>query len=165
MADRLYRFLAEDHDRLATLLTELEQVDDIASDPRYIEFRQGLLRHIAMEEKVLLPFARERNAGVPLSVAARIRLDHGALAALLAPTPTAPIMATIRRILQAHNPIEEDRGGLYETIEGLAGTDLETLLDRVHSVREVKVAPHSDSPRALDSMREAVRRAGYGLGS
>lgn len=165
MAGGLYRFLADDHERLANLISELEQVDDIAADVRYIEFRQGLLRHIAMEEKVLLPYARDRNGGAPLSIAGRIRLDHGALAALLAPTPTARIMTTIRKILEAHNPIEEDPGGLYDTIEELAGSDLDMLIDRVRSVREVKLAPHSDSPRALDSMREAVRRAGYRIGS
>lgn len=165
MAGRLYRFLADDHDRLERLMTGLRDVEDIAADARYVQFRHGLLRHIAMEEKVLLPFARERNRGEPLPAAAKVHMDHAALAALLAPTPTPQILATIRTILEAHNPIEEDPGGLYEIIEDLAGPELDTLLDRVRAVPEVKLAEHSDSPAALGSMKEAVRRAGYQLRS
>lgn len=160
---RLYRFLADDHRRLEGLLAELAGQADIAGDDRYAQFRQGLLRHIAMEEKVLLPFAREKRGGEPLEVAARIRLDHGAIAALLAPTPTAQLIATLRTILAAHNPIEEGPGGLYETCEGLAGSELDALVERLRAVPEVKLAPLSDSPRALRSMKEAVERAGYQL--
>jgi hypothetical protein len=36
-----------------------------------------------MEEKVLLPFAQKKRGGEPLPIAAKLRLDHGALAALL----------------------------------------------------------------------------------
>ena len=165
MRGRLYRFLAEDHDRLERLLDQLAGREDIADDPAYRQFRPGLLRHIAMEERVLIPFAKEKRGGEPLPIAARIRLDHGALAALLAPTPNAQIVATIRAVLKAHNPIEEDPGGLYETCEELADTELDPLLDRLRTVPEVRLAPHSDSPRALESMREAVRRAGYRLSS
>jgi hypothetical protein len=42
-----------------------------------------------MEEKVLLPAAQKARGGEPLQIAAKLRLDHGALAALLVPTPTA----------------------------------------------------------------------------
>ena len=46
--------------------------------------------------------------GEPLPVAARLRLDHGALATLLMPTPDrSDPGATIRRILSEHNRIEE----------------------------------------------------------
>lgn len=163
MPGELFRFLAEDHRRLEGLLAELTGREEIAGDDRYVRFRQGLLRHIAMEEKVLLPFAREKRGGEPLPVAARIRLDHGAIAALLAPTPTPRLIATIRTILGAHNPVEEGPGGLYETCESLAGPELDTLLARLRSVPEVKLAPLSDSPRALKSMQQAVERAGYRL--
>jgi hypothetical protein len=165
MPGRLHRFLADDHDRLEEFLKQLAGQEDIADDPAYLEFRQGLLRHIAMEEKVLIPFAKEKRGGESLPIAARIRSDHGALAALLAPTPTAQIVAAIRTILEAHNPIEEDPGGLYETCEQLAGAELDLLLDRLRAVPEVRPAPHSDSPRGLESMRQAVRRAGYRLSS
>ena len=89
----------------------------------YAQFRSGLLKHIGMEEKVLLPAAQKLRGGEPLPVAPKLRLDHGALAALLVPTPTAPLVAAIRAILKAHNPIEEDPGGIYEQCEELAGAE------------------------------------------
>jgi hypothetical protein len=54
-----------------------------------------------MEEKILLPAARRWNGGQPLSIAAKLRLDHGAIAALLMPTPTTDIIATLHRIFEA----------------------------------------------------------------
>jgi len=54
----------------------------------YAEFRAGLLKHIALEEKILLPAAQRLNGANPLPIAAKPRLNHGALAALLVPTPT-----------------------------------------------------------------------------
>lgn len=44
----------------------------------------------------------------------RLRLDHGALAALLMPTPTTDIVVPLRRILEQHNLAEEGPDGLYE---------------------------------------------------
>jgi hypothetical protein len=62
----------------------------------YAEFRAGLRRHIGMEEKILLPAARSANEGEPLASAAKLPLYHGALAALLVPTPTGLIIVAIR---------------------------------------------------------------------
>ena len=51
--------------------------------------------------------------------AAKLRLDHGAFAALLVPTPTPAIIAALRAILGAHNVVEEGPGGVYECCDGL----------------------------------------------
>jgi hypothetical protein len=62
-------FLTEDHARLRRALTRAESGGPI--DPEmYAQFRQGLLRHIAMEEKVLLPHARDRRGGEPIIASA-----------------------------------------------------------------------------------------------
>jgi hypothetical protein len=57
MPGPLYHLLAEDHARLDGLLqrsvTEAGTIDHAA----YAEFRAGLLKHISMEEKILLPAA------------------------------------------------------------------------------------------------------------
>ena len=46
-------YLADDHARLDALLTRG------TTDPAaYADFRRGLLRHIGMEEKILLPVAQ-----------------------------------------------------------------------------------------------------------
>jgi hypothetical protein len=60
----IYRFLADDHVRLDGLLrraaTDAAHIDRAA----YAESRAGLLKHIGMEEKILLPAAqRARGPG------------------------------------------------------------------------------------------------------
>src|SRR5574341_1006926 len=110
----LFRFLADDHVRLAELLRRAEADQGKIAYQPYAEFRAGLLKHIAMEEKILLPAARRLRGGEPLPIADRLRRDHGALAALLVPTPTPAILAKIRAILNDHNSVEEGPEGVYE---------------------------------------------------
>ena len=162
MSGPLYRFLADDHARLDLLLQSAfghDEIDQVA----YAHFRAGLLRHIAMEEKVLLPNAQRLSQGAPLPVAAKLRLDHGALAALLVPTPTRAIGNTLRVLLKAHNPLEEGPGGLYESCEQLAGPQVDRLVAELRAVPEVKLAPNLDGPNVVEAARRALARAGYAL--
>jgi len=161
MAGIIHRYLADDHRRLDALLdramADPEKIDPAA----YAQFRAGLLKHIGMEEKILLPAARKQRGGEPLPVAAKLRLDHGALTALLVPTPTAPVVAAIRAILKLHNPIEEDVGGMYDQCEELAGAESDQILRQLQNYPEVKVLPHVDNPFVMDATRRALARAGY----
>ena len=88
MPGRLCRFLADDHARLDALLQRAIASPGEIDRAAYAEFRAGLLKHISMEEKILLPAAQRTRGGEPLPFAAKLRLDHGALATLLVPTPT-----------------------------------------------------------------------------
>jgi hypothetical protein len=128
----------------------------------YDHFRVGLLRHIGMEEKILLPAAQRWN-GAPLSMAAKLRLDHGALAALLMPTPTTDIIGTIHRILEQHNLVEEGPDGWYEICDRLAGAETEQLMNRLRATPDVVVIPHSDTAAVLGAVHRALERAGYTL--
>jgi hypothetical protein len=157
----VYRFLADDHARLDALLGRAGASPAAIDAEAYAEFRAGLLRHIGMEEKILLPTAQRWNGGEPLAIAGKLRLDHGALAALMVPAPTRAIIAAIRRILSAHNPVEEGPGGLYEVCEQLAGAEAGTLLARLRAAPSVPVASHVDSPKVLEATRRALRRAGF----
>jgi len=163
MPGKIYRFLADDHERLDALLeravSDPENIDVVA----YGQFRSGLLKHISMEEKILLPAARRIRGGEPLPVAAKLRLDHGALTALLVPTPTASVIAAIRAILKAHNPVEEDPGGMYDQCEELARAEAEQILRQLQKAPEVRVVPHVDSPFVMEATRRALARAGYDL--
>ena len=90
-----------------------------ARDPTaYAEFRKGLLRHIGMEENILLPVAQRARDGQPLPADGRLRLDHGALAALLVPTPTPTILGALRGILARHSALEEGPDGVYANKSG-----------------------------------------------
>jgi hypothetical protein len=163
MPGKIYHHLAEDHERLDALL-ECAMVDpDHIDMAAYAQFRSGLLKHIGMEEKILLPAARRMRGGEPLPVAARLRLDHGALTALLVPSPTVAIVAALRAILKAHNPIEEDAGGIYEQCEELAGAEADEILRQLQEAPEVRVLPHVDNAFVMDAARRALARAGYEL--
>ena len=165
MPGPLYRFLTEDHARLDALLQRAASAPGQIDRAAYAEFRAGLLRHISMEEKILLPAVRRARDGDPLPLATKLRLDHGALAALLVPTPTPDIIAVLRIILAAHNEIEESSGGVYETCEQLIGTEANTLLARLQATPEVSVAQHVDGPRVIAAIRRALARAGYEIKS
>ena len=148
------RFLEEDHQRLDHLL-HLAATDAAA----YEQFRAGLLRHIGMEEKLLLPLAKRLRGGEPLAEARILRADHSALAAMLVPTPTPQLLDQIAALLQRHNPIEEGAAGVYAACEALAGAEADDLLQRLMTAPAVPVAPHFDGPRAFASIERLLRAA------
>jgi len=165
MSGAIPRLLVDDHARLDALLQRAAARPGGIGRSAYAEFRAGLLKHISMEEKILLPAAQCARGGQPLPLAAKLRLDHGALAALLVPTPTPAIIAALRAILTAHNPLEESPGGVYARCEQLVGLGAEALLAQLRAAPEVPVAPHADGPRVLSAIRRALARAGYDFGN
>lgn len=156
----IWLFLAHDHARLDSLLERAGSCRSGEELAAYAEFRRALLRHISMEEKVLLP-AAERARGTPLPEAARLRLDHGALAALMIPAPRPRIVGAIRVILERHNPIEECAGGVYDVCEELAGDAAAQMLAALKATPQVPVKPHLDTPKVYEALRHTLARAGY----
>ena len=149
--------------RLDGALRRATDNPDVIDMSAYGEFREGLLRHIGMEEKILLRAAQIANGGEPINSAARLHLDHGALAALLVLTPTPSIIAAIRTILERHNPVEEGPGGAYEECERLLGLDVDEVLLRLQGAPRVPVAKFADSSISFESALNALQRAGYNL--
>jgi hypothetical protein len=133
-------FMTEDHARLDALLREAAGDDDA-----YRAFRGGLLRHIAMEEKVLLPFARAQR-GTPLVIAAQLRADHSRIARLLVQSPTRALIDELCKVLEIHNGIEEGPEGLYATCDALAGDDASAIVEKLRAQPTVPLAPYYDGP-------------------
>jgi len=156
----IWQFLADDHARLDLLLERAGSCSSAEELAAYDQFRRALLRHISMEEKVLLP-AAERARGAPLAEAARLRLDHGALAALMMPPPQPRIIRAVRVVLGRHNPLEESPGGVYDVCEELAGAGAAALIAALEATPQVPVKPHLDTPKVYDALRRALARAGY----
>jgi hypothetical protein len=154
-------FLADDHDRLDKFLISAVKPSGEVDLASYAEFRAGLLRHIGIEEKILFPASQRANGGNPHPTVARLHRDHGALALLLVPTPTADIVAEVRSILDAHNEIEEGPDGVYAACDRLLGSELQAVLEELKAYPPVKVAPHFDGPgivrRAEDALRAVSR--------
>jgi hypothetical protein len=142
------RFMAEDHVRIDRLLAASERPDGSMDEELYEQFRAGLLRHIAMEEKVLLPYTRARRGGQPLPIAGSLRADHGEIAKLLALRPTPSRASVLRVILGRHNPLEEGPCGLYAACDELAGDDGASVVERLRAQPAVPLARYYDGPLA-----------------
>jgi hypothetical protein len=150
MAGPLNRFFSRDHRRLDALLrrslAEPGRVDLAA----FAEFRAGILKHIGMEEKLLFTAVRQARGGEPLPVAARLRVDHGAIAALLVPTPTPDIVARILSVLAPHNRREEEPRGAYDACdEALGPAEAARLVEKLRAFPEVPLKPYNDGPEVL----------------
>jgi hypothetical protein len=155
----LHRELAQDHRRLEDLLARAIADPERFDHDAFERFRAGLLRHIGIEEKILLPEARRRR-GEPVPLAARLREDHSVIAALLVPTPDAALVAELRAALEPHDVLEEEPGGLYDQCDELVGDDAPSVLARIRAAKEPPLARHFDGRgayRRADEARAAIR--------
>ena len=156
----LSRFLADDHRRVEALLDLATSIPGSIHRAPYEEFRAGLLRHIGMEEKLLLPAVQRTRGGTPLPAAKQLHLDHGAIAALLVPTPTLHVIARLRALLALHDALEEGPGGVYENCDELLSDAAAGLLDQLRKFPAVRTAPHNDGPLVERHITETLALAG-----
>ena len=156
MASALHEFLARDHVRLDALLAASLSGNLEAYDT----FRRGLLRHIAIEEKVLFPLLRAHRGLT--AIEDQLHRDHAALTVLLVPPPDRSELVRIASILGPHNVLEEKLGGLYEIVEELAGEELAAVMARVGAIPEVRVVPNTDTPLVRETIELLVREAEEG---
>ncbi|MCC6874377.1 MAG: hemerythrin domain-containing protein [Sandaracinaceae bacterium] len=150
--------LIADHARLHALLQRA-----LASgfDPEpFAEFRAGLLRHIGIEEKVLLAAARRARGGEPIARAGALKIDHAALTSLLVPTPDRALALEIESLLRAHDAEEEGPRGVYAECERLWSEDeARELARRVAAFPSVPVARHFDGHGTVRTAAEALESA------
>ncbi len=150
-------FMTREHVCLDNLLVNVSATEVAV----YQEFRKSLLGHISIEEKILLPAVQRIRDGTPLPLAGRLRMDHGALAALMMLPPSASTVRAIRTVLAAHNPLEEGSGGVYQQCDEIAAPEIANLLDLCKATPTVPVSPWADSIKVLNACRRALVRAGY----
>ena len=82
--ERITEYLLADHRAIEDCLAR-SRAHGFALDA-FTEMRKRLLRHIAVEEKVLFPAVRARDPGA-LPDARQIEIEHAALSSLLVPLP------------------------------------------------------------------------------
>lgn len=161
MNRKIHQFLAEDHSRLDDLLNKALLNPDEIDLESYHLFRIGLLKLIKMEEKILFPAAKKANGNVPIPLAAKLRLDHGALTMLMLLSPTRELAKVITFILQQHDELEEQEGGMYDICENLTENETAEILEKLKATTEVPVHPYNDSEIAFQSAKNALLRAGF----
>ncbi|HTJ80392.1 MAG TPA: hemerythrin domain-containing protein [Polyangiaceae bacterium] len=140
------QFMVEDHVRIDRLLDAACVESGIVDADLYVRFRQALLRHIAMEEKVLLRLARDKRGGEPLPIAQKLRADHGQIAKLLVRSPTPALVTELCEVLARHNPLEEGPEGLYSICDVLAGRDAQAVVEELRAMPAVPLAKYYDGP-------------------
>lgn len=152
-------YLTRDHTRLHELLQLVTSRQTFDPEP-YAEFREGLLRHIAIEEKVLFPAVKEARGGRPLERAGDLRIDHAALTSLMVPTPDAALCGEVRQLLLIHDAKEEGDDGVYaECEQALSVEELVELGVRAANFPAVRVARHLDRPGSYRTMVAALAAA------
>lgn len=156
----LHRFFSDDHRRLDALLKSSIAASGRVDLVPFGEFRAGILRHIGMEEKVLFAAARRARGGKPLELAARLRVDHGAIASLLVPTPTPALVDQILAILVPHNRREEEPGGVYDACdEALGAAEGERLVRELRVFPEPPLKPYHDGPEVAKHIEDNLALA------
>ncbi|MBK7583075.1 MAG: hemerythrin domain-containing protein [Myxococcales bacterium] len=155
--------LSEDHRRLDALLERALRPDGSIDLEAFASFRAGLLRHIAWEEKLVMPPLRQVERTSELI--GRLRHDHSALATLLIPTPRAELIRGIRAILVEHNRLEEEPGGLYEQADATVGAGAGAVLERMSRLQSLAVSPHRDGPQIEARVADVLARVGSSPGA
>jgi hypothetical protein len=156
---RITDYLVADHTRLHALLSDATRTERFDAEA-FAAFRRGLLRHIAIEEKLLFPAVKRARDGEPLSRAYELRVDHAALTSLLVPTPDAALCAEIASLLVPHDEKEEGPSGVYAECETyLTPAVSEALAAEAAAFPEVRVAPHFDGPGAHRTAKDALGSA------
>lgn len=128
---------------------------------KYHQFRIGLLTHIKMEEKILFVAAQRANEGKPLPLQAKLRQDHGALTSLLVCFPSPEVIHMIDYIMEQHDILEEEQGGMYEACEKLTQPETQRILEGLKNTTPVPVLPFNEAPYTLDAAKRSVKRAGF----
>lgn len=152
-------YLVSDHARLHGFLDRAMALPSLDLEA-FAAFRRGLLRHIAIEERVLFPAVRKARGGLVLDRAHELRIDHAALTSLLVPTPDLGLCHEILSLLSTHDAKEEPPGGIYEECERwLNDDDLILLAEQAVSFPEVRVARHFDGPNVYRTAEDALASA------
>jgi hypothetical protein len=165
MNKSLYQFFANDHRRIDELLDKATADIKSVNEEYYHRFRTGLLKHIKMEEKILFPAAQKANGNVPLPLAPKLRLDHGALTSLMVVPPTPDVIKVLYYVLEKHDFLEEEPGGMYDVCEKLTEGETAELLQQLEVVTEVPVHPYNTAGYAVDVAKRTLLRAGFDFDS
>jgi hypothetical protein len=96
-----------------------------------------------------------------LPLAAKLRLDHGALTALMVVPPGPQVIKVLRHVLEQHDVLEEQPGGMYDMCEQLTDGETKELLEQLEKVTEVPVQSFNNADYALGAAKRALQRAGF----
>ena len=121
------RLMIEDHQRLDGLFELAARTSGKVDLEPFGTFREGLFRHIGIEEDVLF-LALSGRPGAPDEHIAKLRLDHSALRKLLVCAPSAELLIALLMIIEPHIRLEEEAGGFYDACDLLSASEVDARL-------------------------------------
>jgi len=122
MASSVTRLLVGEHAETLARLAACSLRDGTVDLKRFDDFRHALLRHIAIEEKVLMPALTKAMGKLPLFQNG-LRKDHAGVAALCVPRPSREWLDDLKELLEHHHRVEEAPGGFYALLDQHCGGD------------------------------------------
>lgn len=163
MASELRTWLEKDHRQIEGLLAMATAAADFDVGS-FSRARARLMRHIAIEEKIVFRAMRDVDgleAEHPAVLAAlrQARIDHAAITTLLVPRPDAALVAELIALLGPHNVLEEADDGLYAQCDALLGAACERLLFEVKAYPAVAVRDYVDDDTMIRTAADARRKA------
>jgi hypothetical protein len=149
--------LEADHRRIDVLFARAVVNAERFDAEAFEAARGALLRHIGIEEKILLPALRAKRGEAVRALAERLRIEHGAIGALLVPTPDAALVGEVCALLEKHNPLEEGEDGLYAQCDATLDDQREVLLARIAAAKVPPLAAHFDGHGTFRTAADALR--------
>lgn len=131
MSDAITELLAAEHRQIAEWQAQARAGDAES----YQKFRGALLRHIGIEEKILI--LELRAVGIEPPMAAQLKIDHSAFVGLLVPPPDDQIFDRISELSRLHDPLEEGEEGLYP----LADRHLKNIPEILERIAQAPIPP------------------------
>lgn len=155
----LRAWLVNDHEEINALALDARAPDGI-DDEAFERFRERLLRHMGIEERLLFPLIEDANEGQLATAINELRIDHAALTSLLVPTPDHVLVQEIAGLLELHNELEDRSGGIYDQCLALLEDETaEAILFDAYECRPVQTAKYFDGPGTVRTAAAALEKA------
>jgi hypothetical protein len=152
----IHDFLGRDHARIAV---HLERARAPAGDldlRAYAEFRALLFRHLALEERILIPAVLRASPRDIVGLFTPIRAEHAAIRAMLLPTPDAALADEVGSFLLAHERAESGPNGVYSVAEIVLARRAETIVEAMRAYPRAEPPPYENGPRSVRTARAAL---------
>lgn len=152
--------LEQEHLRLTSQLEACHGPLGVTHPEAFEAFRRALVRHIAIEEKVLAPALRARLGAAVDGALKDLKQDHMALVTLVVPEPCDEWFEDLREFLVHHFAVEEAEGGLHAlALAHLADAQAE-LAEAVRLLPAVRLDPPCAGAEVEAALHTAFVQAG-----
>jgi hypothetical protein len=156
-------FVSE-HRALARLLARSLLPTGEVDVKRFDTFRRRLLRHIAAEEKVLLP-ALERKLGRPPLCRDSLRREHAGLAAMCVLTPDGAWLVELQGLLAHHHRVEESRDGFFALCDAHLADEAPALRKACAALPPLTLASLQPGRGVRQQLAEVLQETGLSPGA